>query len=143
MPSALQRPIEMPPWCRSGETRRIDGAFEEELLGAGFTVANLARGRGLSVRQFERRFHGEFGVRPCVLVQETRMRLASQWLIFKEVSLKQIAADLGYSQAADFSRAFLRYFGTSPAQMRIELKKKSGRSLWMSRFANRMSRNAK
>ena len=115
-------------------TGRMVGAFEEELLQATFSVANLARARGLSVRQFERKFHEKFGMCPRETMLEIRMALASR-RVLSELPLKQIATDLSYHDTASFSKAFRQYFGMSPLEMRRGLFEVSRRTAFHVAFS--------
>jgi len=111
-----------------------DYDFAEVMAKAGFGVAKLARAHGLSVRQLERKFHEQFGACPREILQKIRMGLAQERL-HSDAPLKQIAADLKYKHASDFTRAFRHCYHMSPAQMRSKLAEKSRRVDWMSYFA--------
>ncbi len=115
-----------------------DYDFVEVMAKAGFSVAKLARAHGFSVRQIERIFHEQFGACPREILQKIRMALARDRLL-SDAPLKQIAADLKYKHASDFTRAFRHYYHMSPAQMRIKRAEKSRRPVWMSHFAKKMS----
>lgn len=52
-----------------------------------------------------------------VLLSEARYQLAKE-LLASDLSLEQIAHELGYSEAANFSHAFKRWTGMSPTQYR-------------------------
>ncbi len=54
------------------------------------------------------------------LLNATRKNLAERYLQESTVSLTQLAGILGYSDLASFSRAFQRWYGTSPRQWRKE-----------------------
>ncbi len=138
MSLAVQSQFETPPWSPPGATGGLDGAFEDELLRAGFSVANLAHARGLSVRQFERKFQHQFGARPREKIHEIRMRLACTSLLSK-AALKEISVELCYRDPAHFCYAFRQFYGVSPFQMRWDLRKLTGEAGFMSHFRKRMS----
>ncbi|MFE1971227.1 helix-turn-helix domain-containing protein, partial [Acinetobacter baumannii] len=52
------------------------------------------------------------------LVDEVRYRHATSLLSRTDYSLEQIADELGYSDVANFSRAFKRWSGRSPSNWR-------------------------
>lgn len=52
------------------------------------------------------------------LVQDVRCSLARDLLLFSDQSVSAIAERLGYSDPANFGRAFRRWFGVSPGQVR-------------------------
>jgi len=107
---------------RTGSPRpgKPDPAFIKELLEVEFSVTKLARARGLSLRQFERKFNAQFQRCPREAAQEIRMTLACERLL-SDAPLKRIAAELGYNDAANFSNAFQFYHGVSPSRMRLKL----------------------
>ena len=49
-----------------------------------------------------------------VLVEQTRKNIAQQQLLKSDMSLTQLADILGYFDQATFTRAFKRWFGTTP-----------------------------
>jgi AraC-like DNA-binding protein len=117
----------------------MEGAFEEEALVNGFSVACLARARGISRRQLERNFYLEYGECPRESLQKIRMALAIRRLL-SDAPIKQIAAELRYYDAAHFAHSFRHFFAESPAQMRSKLRKKLDRnSTKLSQFYNKMS----
>jgi AraC-like DNA-binding protein len=105
-------------WLAAGQqtAASVDPEFEDELERAGFCVSKLARTRGLSVRQLERQFRQRFGNSPREVVMEYRMAFALKRMMAR-VPLKQIAGELGYSNPANFTHAFQRYYGASPSEM--------------------------
>ncbi|KAA0018220.1 AraC family transcriptional regulator [Salinicola corii] len=46
------------------------------------------------------------------------MRLATQWIAERQVSIEQVAERLGYGSQAAFSRAFKRATGRTPGAVR-------------------------
>jgi Helix-turn-helix domain/AraC-like ligand binding domain len=64
------------------------------------------------------RFRKTFGVSPRRLLIRLRMERAKQLLRASNLSIKEIAQELGYSRQHEFARAFRNYFGVSPSQSR-------------------------
>jgi AraC-like DNA-binding protein len=60
----------------------------------------------------------EQGLSFTQVVDQTRQALAQQYLRDGQLSISQLAPLLGYSETSAFSRAFRRWFGTSPRQWR-------------------------
>ena len=52
------------------------------------------------------------------LLDEVRQMLAEQWLTLGGLSQEQISERLGYSETSNFSHAFKRWTGKTPAQFR-------------------------
>ena len=68
-----------------------------------------------------------FGVSPRGLLVRVRMDRAKELLRTSNLSIKEIAQELGYAQQHEFTRAFGRFFGMSPsvwkcAADRLQLK---------------------
>jgi AraC-like DNA-binding protein len=78
-----------------------------------FTAMNI----GWSVRTLQRRLQAE-GITYSRLVEKTRFERAMDWLTDSSLSLIDISMELGYSDAAHFSRAFKRWAGISPQAFR-------------------------
>lgn len=55
------------------------------------------------------------------LLANIRMRLAARWLARSEKPIAEIAFDLGYQDASNFTRAFRRQAGVSPQTFRTNL----------------------
>jgi AraC-like DNA-binding protein len=70
-------------------------------------------------RTMSRRLKGS-GVGYRAITNEIRFEIARQLLEDTEVSLGQISAALGYSEASTFTRAFRRWSGGTPTAWRTE-----------------------
>lgn len=78
-----------------------------------FTLSHIADALGMSARTLERRL-AEHGERYQEVVESERRRLASQMLKAGK-SVEEVAALLGYTERSSFHRAFVRWFGKTPA----------------------------
>jgi AraC-like DNA-binding protein len=78
-----------------------------------------------SVSTLQRQLKAE-GVSYRVLLDETRRDLAQQLLEEQRYALSQIAYLLGFSDQANFSRAFKRWTGRSPATFRRRAEQRAG-----------------
>jgi len=79
------------------------------------SMAGVAR---LSRAQFSRRFTAHTGRSPKAFVIETRLDLARHLIIETEMSLSEVAEDLGYSDLFFFSRQFKQRYACPPSQLR-------------------------
>jgi AraC-like DNA-binding protein len=79
------------------------------------TMAGVAR---LSRSQFTRRFTSHTGRSPKAFVIETRLDVARQLIMETEMSLSDVAEDLGYSDLFFFSRQFKQLYASPPSQLR-------------------------
>ena len=89
-----------------------------ELLNQGApTLPVVARKLNLSTRTLHRRLE-ERGLNFNGLLRETRLKLAKHYLADSRLELKQVAFLLGYSDVANFRRAFKRWEGVAPSGVR-------------------------
>jgi AraC-like DNA-binding protein len=80
-------------------------------------LSSVAGALGLSARTLQRRL-GHEGLTFRRLADEARHALAVRYLADERQSLSQIALMLGFSEQAAFQRAFVRWTGTTPGQLR-------------------------
>ena len=88
---------------------------------------NVAAVLGISERSLHRRLAAE-GQPFRQLDERVRGRLAERLLGDSDLGLDAIAAQLGYSEAASFSRAFKRWTGLAPSHWRAA-QREAGPSL--------------
>lgn len=103
---------------------RVEAAAEfiKDNLGERLDIKKLARLSGLSVRQFERKFHKAYQMSPRAYL--VRMRVAEACDLLRESDLRpsEIAYKSGFYDASDFSRQFRRAMKVSPTQYRRQLR---------------------
>ncbi|MBK8937957.1 MAG: helix-turn-helix transcriptional regulator [Polyangiaceae bacterium] len=88
------------------------------MIGEGLAdIATLARRLGVSPRTLQRKLEAE-GVAYSELLDQARRELACAYLADPALSVEEIAALTGYSEASAFSRAFRRWTGASPLRYR-------------------------
>ena len=85
-------------------------------VGAGWTVAGLARLAGQSRSAFAARFAAVLGCGPIEYLARWRMALAKDALMQGGKPLERIAAEIGYESASAFSLAFRKRQGCPPGQ---------------------------
>lgn len=98
-------------------TQSLKQLIESLLPQGGPSIVQAAEASGMSVRSFQRRL-ASHGVSYSHLVDEVRFNLAAQWLKGESVPITDIAAELGYTDTANFTRAFKRWAGVSPREFR-------------------------
>jgi len=81
-------------------------------------LADLASAARLHPTYFSDRFHKFVGVRPLEYLRQRRMERAQYLLVTSAASVKEIAARVGFPDAAYFTRAFSRSCGRSPSEYR-------------------------
>jgi len=82
-------------------------------------LGDLARVAKLHPTYFSDRFQKLVGVRPLEYLMRRRIERAQYLLLTETSSVKQVAVQVGISDAAYFSRAFMRVCGNSPTAYRI------------------------
>lgn len=83
-----------------------------------YTVASLASAAGMSRSGFATRFAQHYGQTPMQFVQYVRMHSAARLLRTSEMSIKCLAAAVGYSSRSQFTRAFKAIHGMDPTTFR-------------------------
>jgi len=108
---------------QTGEVRHRDLVDEaqaqiQRLLPEGEpSLEQVAKSLRLPVWTLQRRL-GEHGLSFSALVEHLRRELARYYLEQSGLPLSDVATMLGYSELSAFSRAFRRWFGSSPRQWR-------------------------
>ncbi len=82
-------------------------------------IDQIASVIGLGSRTLQRRLRGR-GVDYSELVAATRLGLARQLLGDRAIAITDIAQELGYSDAANFTRAFRKWTGMPPSAYRAQ-----------------------
>jgi len=116
----------MPTW-NAAEARNSYGpvidaaiAYINDHLGEVIHLEQLARAASLSPYHFHRIFTARVGETPGDFLNRVRLERAANYLIKDRAApVTQIAAGLGFSSAAVFSRAFKSYFGLPAGQFRV------------------------
>ncbi|OTG82861.1 AraC family transcriptional regulator [Acinetobacter sp. ANC 4648] len=85
-----------------------------------WTVETLAEKCCMSRSKFANLFNQIIGETPLAYLQQHRLRLASQHLKHGQLSIQQIAHQVGYSSETAFSQAFKKYYQQSPSQYRSQ-----------------------
>lgn len=85
-------------------------------IGEDWSVARLAREEGVSERYLNQLFRDVVGEPPKRFLNRMRLLTAEQMLRFGKMSIKEVALDLGFSNASHFSTSFRAFFGESPRE---------------------------
>lgn len=89
----------------------------------------VARRLGVNERRLLRAFHRHLGMTPTDYLREQRMRAARRLLDETTLSITAIAAEVGFSSAANFTTAFRGHMGHTPSDYRrLNKQKKTTRS---------------
>lgn len=83
-----------------------------------WTMESLAERCAMSRATFIKQFKEKTGMLAGQFLTELRMQKAESLLKCSKKSIQQIAAEVGYSSEAHFSKTFKRYYHCSPSQFR-------------------------
>jgi AraC-like DNA-binding protein len=109
------------PWLAALESPQMAKAVDQILDNpAGqHTVESLAVAASLSRSAFAKRFHDAFGKPPMNFLHDIRMQRAARLLqVNSDVSMDEVALQVGFQSRSHFSRAFKKYYGMSPVEQR-------------------------
>jgi len=84
----------------------------------GIDSTALAQRSGLSPSRFAHLFRDETGSTPQQMLENNRMKVATQLLRQTQLNIQEIAHEIGYEDALYFSRRFRHCQGTSPSSYR-------------------------
>lgn len=115
----LVRGFGIDPVAETGRERLRHALRKVEMqISKNWTVPALAQAAGLSVSKLYREARLHHGKRPGALIEELRIRHASELLTHFDHKLQELANMIGYADPFSFSRAFKRVMGTSPSEYR-------------------------
>lgn len=102
-----------------GETRLARDVRRLCLARQGYasTAPEIAKMLGLSLRTFYRRLRDD-GLRFQQLVDETRLSVAVEYLENTRIPVDEIGRRLGFEDASNFRKAFKRWAGCAPSEVR-------------------------
>lgn len=93
----------------------LDGDLSEE-----FTLNKYAAEQNFSSEHLIRLFRSEFATTPQAYRLQRRLNEARQLLLYSELTIKEIAGMVGFSDQYSFSHSFKSHYGKSPRQFRKE-----------------------
>ncbi len=100
-------------------TDRVREHIFAELPRGDAMVKRVAGVLGMSVRTLQRRL-GDEGTQYESLLDQTRQRLCTEYMRRTDLGIEDVALMLGYSDSRAFRRAFRRWTGKTPSQVRRE-----------------------
>ena len=96
---------------------RVRSKLIERLPGGHINEADIASSINVSQRSLQRKLK-EQGVSFTQLMESTRRELGLQYVRDPQYSFNEVAFLLGFTEPANFSRAFKRWYDKSPSQFR-------------------------
>ncbi len=92
------------------------------------TLTDLAAMAGMSVPHFSAMFRKTFGLPPMECLIRHRLHHAARLLDNRNLTISEIAAEVGYGDIFHFSKMFKKHFGVSPS----DLRKRDAETPWKS-----------
>jgi AraC-like DNA-binding protein len=96
-------------------SERVRHQVRESWLSGAPTMETVARGLGMSQRSLHRHL-AQHGLDYRSILNEARLQAAAALLRQRRLSVKQVAHEVGFSNASAFYRAFKRWTGVSPSE---------------------------
>jgi len=106
------------------ENDRIAAAIghARDHIAEALTVARLAEAVGMSLRQFSRAFRVQTGTTPARVVERLRADLARGRIETTAEPVERIADAVGFGDAENMRRAFIRIYGQPPQAIRRAIR---------------------
>lgn len=105
---------------RLGPLVRQAAVLLEQRMAEVVDLNELASSLDISYDRFRRAFKKHTGLSPHQYVLQLRVERARELLYATDLTVRQIAAELGFDDPYYFSRAFRKFVGLSPRQWRME-----------------------
>lgn len=114
--------------AQAQEGERFDRLHEwiQGNLKADLSVEALAAHVGMSARNFSRVYRQKLGMTPASKVTQIRLEAARNALLHSDARVSTIAFDCGFTDEQHMRRAFVRWLGKSPSELRQEPVPASG-----------------
>ena len=119
---------------RSGDQPQISGVLEAQAregdrldrlhewihshLASDLSVERLADHVGMSARNFSRVYRQQLGMTPGQAVMRIRLEAAREALLHSDARISSIALACGFTDEQHMRRAFLRWIGKAPSELR-------------------------
>ena len=97
-------------------------AFITEDLTMHYTIEQLSERFGISMTTLKKGFHGVYGTSVYSWLRNYRMQTAQKLLLETELSVAEIAHQVGYENPNKFSTAFKSVYEITPTQFRNNIK---------------------
>lgn len=82
------------------------------------SIEDMANYVQMGYEKFRKLFLKYYGISPGSFIQNERIRTSQNLLMFHEMTIKEVALELGYRDSATFSKQFKKITGRTPTQFR-------------------------
>ena len=98
---------------------KLKAVIEENLSKTDFTLPYICKAMGYSRAQLYRKIKELTGTSPSLYIRTFRLQKAKELLKNTDLSISEIAYQVGFKNLSYFSRSFSEEFGISPSESRI------------------------
>ena len=109
-------PVAKQPGVEEQFLLRLQQIVESRLSDPDFSASDLERAVGMSHAQLFRKMKALLGYSAVTLIRKVRIRKAQELLSKGEMSISQVAFEVGFKEAAYFSRVFKEETGVPPGE---------------------------
>lgn len=102
-------------------------SFIKENFNEKLNIKDLAKHVDMSESSLFQHFKIITQLTPIQFQKKLRLEEAKQLLLLKNIEINQVAYEVGYESPSQFSREFLKLFGTSPKKFVLQNQKSNGR----------------
>ncbi len=109
--------------------KKVQGLVIANLSDPNFGVEELAMAISMHRSSLTRKLSELNGQSPSDMIEDMRMQKAWDMITSSDMPISQITFEVGFTELSNFSRAFKRYFGDSPSNIRngsFEMKSGDG-----------------
>lgn len=100
------------------EILKMSVAYIQANISNRLTVEEVADHVAMGYEKFRKLFQQSYGISPGNFILNQRLRAAQSMLSKEEVTIKEIALNLGYRDSAAFSKQFKKVIGRTPTEFR-------------------------
>ncbi|GLX77959.1 AraC family transcriptional regulator [Thalassotalea insulae] len=93
-------------------------------LGSDLSLQQLAQQFGISQRSFTRRFKAANGINAMTYWRQLKLELAKELLASSNLTLQEIAFQIGYQDQGQLTKLFKKELSTTPSAYRVMVKRK-------------------
>lgn len=100
--------------------QELTRAIDEEMEKGNADVNSVAERMHISPRTLQRRMNQTLSLSPQAYLTRVRMQKAKYLLVnYRDITINEVAEKCGYTLMTNFTRAFIRYYGMKPSEMRL------------------------
>ena len=96
-------------------------AIDEEMENGNTDLKSVSSRMHTTEQTLRRRLTKTLGVTPQVYFTQVRMKKAKYLLLnYRDITISEVAEKCGYTLMTNFTRAFARYYGIKPSEVRLQ-----------------------